>query len=120
MLKALIINDQKDYHTVLKHKFKNKISFDSAYDGVQGLKLLENDYELIFLDLQMPILDGFGVLERMTDEQKEKTVVMSYLLDPGAEVGTKQRGCKHFLDGGADKVEIERVLFEMGVLEVNE
>ncbi len=32
MVKALIINDQKDCHFVLKHKFKTKICFDSAYD----------------------------------------------------------------------------------------
>lgn len=39
---------------------------DSATDGLQATELAEKRrYDLILLDLQMPVLDGFGALERI-------------------------------------------------------
>jgi CheY-like chemotaxis protein len=39
---------------------------DEAHDGLQALDLLkENNYSVVLLDLLMPNLDGFGVIENL-------------------------------------------------------
>ncbi|KLT44142.1 hypothetical protein CC85DRAFT_32503 [Cutaneotrichosporon oleaginosum] len=41
---------------------------DAASDGMQAVEMAEKHrYDLILLDLQMPILDGFGALKRIRD-----------------------------------------------------
>ena len=40
----------------------------SAQDGIEALAMLHAaDYDLLLLDLMMPRLDGFGVLEKIDD-----------------------------------------------------
>ncbi len=42
----------------------------TAVDGEEGLQRLEEDPDLVLLDVDMPRLDGFGVLERMRAEPR--------------------------------------------------
>jgi two-component system LytT family response regulator len=70
MLNAVIIDDEKDSIDTLKWKLENYCpdvmvvaSFDSPADGVSYLK--ENPPDLLFLDIEMPMLTGFDVLEEI-------------------------------------------------------
>lgn len=72
--RILIIEDDNDIQNLLKRLFK-KEGYDvrSASNGVEGLEHLRNAEqegrlpELIFLDLMMPIMDGF---EFRADQRK--------------------------------------------------
>ena len=45
---------------------RERLDVDSAADGVEALEHLKrNDYAVVLLDLMMPRLDGFGVIEWM-------------------------------------------------------
>lgn len=69
---------------------KNIIVKKSAPDALEYLKSLENDKdipEIIFLDLNMPVMDGFGFLEEFAklDEgvkRKSKVIVLSSSISP--------------------------------------
>ncbi|MEI7751980.1 MAG: response regulator, partial [Candidatus Omnitrophota bacterium] len=65
--KILIIDDEEDLRENLKYVFKMKgYDVELASDGVQGLKKLETyTPDLIVLDLNMPLLDGYGVVQRL-------------------------------------------------------
>lgn len=68
--KIIIADDDADDHFFLSKALSDtglSASTDSVYSGVQLLKLLRDGAEadLIFLDLNMPILDGYGVLNEM-------------------------------------------------------
>ncbi|HEV7571000.1 MAG TPA: response regulator [Thermoanaerobaculia bacterium] len=45
---------------------REKLEVDSACDGLEAIESLKkNDYAVVLLDLMMPRLDGFGVIEWM-------------------------------------------------------
>lgn len=47
---------------------RHGFTVESAQDGIEALEMLKAaDYDLLVLDLMMPRLDGFGVLEKMDD-----------------------------------------------------
>src|SRR5689334_11263621 len=73
MIKAVIIDDEQHSIDTLKWKLKNYCpdvevleTFDSPVDGVAYLK--KNSPDLLFLDIEMPMLNGFDVLEELGRE----------------------------------------------------
>lgn len=80
--KILVVEDD----TALNEAFRiilTKKGYDVtvAYDGKEALEKVANqDYDLILLDLLMPVMDGREFLEKVTlDENKTKTIVFSNL-----------------------------------------
>jgi two-component system LytT family response regulator len=70
MINAVIIDDEKDSIDTLKWKLENYCSevtvvasFDSPAEGVSYLK--KDPPDLLFLDIEMPMLTGFDVLEEI-------------------------------------------------------
>jgi len=80
MRKILIVEDED----VLRESYKIVIStepyeVDVAKNGQDALeKCAEKTYDLILLDLMMPVLDGLGFLERFKNT-KTKVIVLSNL-----------------------------------------
>lgn len=68
-------------------------SSDTAQSGEEALKkLLRNEYALIILDVQMPVMDGFEVAEAITGLNKTKDIPIIFL----SAVNTS----KHFIAKG--------------------
>lgn len=65
--KILIAGDSKMNQQILSEILGGRYECLYADDGMQALELLhsEFDIELLLLDINMPRLDGFGVLEVM-------------------------------------------------------
>lgn len=70
MIKAVIIDDERPSIETLKWKLENYCpevtvvaAFDNPAEGVEYLK--KNTPELLFLDIEMPMLNGFDVLEEL-------------------------------------------------------
>ena len=84
MLKVLTVDDSSTisrvYQNILPRIFKDKIEIIQANDGEEGLKhLKENqDIRIIFLDINMPIMDGKEMLLniRKIKEYNQIRVVM--------------------------------------------
>ena len=57
------------------------LEIDTARDGGEAIKLIANkDYDVVLLDLMMPRVDGFAVLQHMHDEHPElltRTIIAS-------------------------------------------
>jgi len=74
--KILIIEDDG----FLLQMYSSKLELEgyeviSALDGVKGLKLaLTNQPDLIILDLKLPELDGFQILEKLKKDAKTKKI----------------------------------------------
>jgi len=66
-VKILIIEDEKSLVDLLKAKLENEgFDIDCAYDGEDGLKRVEKNMpDIILLDIVMPKIDGYGVLEEL-------------------------------------------------------
>ena len=72
---------------------------DSAGDGEAGLALaLTGDYQLVILDLVMPLTDGRQVLERLRAQRPEQAIlVLSCLSDVTTKVACLDSGAKDYL-----------------------
>jgi CheY-like chemotaxis protein len=70
-----------------------------AKDGQEALEILRNqDVDILFLDLTMPIIDGLGVLQALKDEGIELPVfVISADVQPEMQNRVIGLGAKAFL-----------------------
>ncbi len=99
MAKILIIEDEKAIAKALELKLK-KAGFDakSVSNGKEGIDMLkEEKYDLILLDLVMPIMDGFATLEELKKMKIETPVIiLSNLSQEGDEKKALELGAKDF------------------------
>jgi DNA-binding response OmpR family regulator len=61
----------------------------TAQDGEQGLQKIKGESpDLVLLDIMMPVLDGWGVLERLRamPDPRPAVVVLSAAADPGRAI----------------------------------
>ena len=65
--RVLIVDDDATIRELLGSVLRRRdLIVDEAHDGVQALELLkENSYSVVLLDLLMPNVDGFGVIENL-------------------------------------------------------
>jgi len=67
MIKAIIIDDERLARNLVREYLSNHIDIDikaECNDGFEGLKAIqEHQPDLIFLDIQMPKINGFEMLE---------------------------------------------------------
>ncbi len=77
----LIVDDKQENIYSLKKLLESKgFSVDTALSGEEGLKkVLNTDYALIILDVQMPSMDGFEVAETLSGFNKTKDVPIIFL-----------------------------------------
>jgi len=97
----LIAEDEKSYSRALTLKLQN-LGFvvECANNGEEALSLLEKSYfDLLLLDLVMPKVDGFAVLEAL---QKKKSDIFILILSNLAQEEDKKRaielGAKAFFE----------------------
>lgn len=86
MSKILIIEDDNFLLSLIVEKFiQLGFEAEAASDGEEGLnKILNNKYDLILLDMILPKMDGFKVLEEVKKNQSLKglpIIVASNLYD---------------------------------------
>lgn len=95
-MRLLIVEDEDDLRQGLDQALKEEgYAVDAAADGPEGLYKAENwDYDVIVLDVMLPEMDGWQILERL--RKKKKTPVLMLTARDG--VRDRVRG----LDLGAD------------------
>lgn len=77
-MKILIIEDNRDLVQVLSEGFaENGFTVESSCDGIDGLNRIRNsDYDCIVLDIMLPGMDGYEVVEKAREEGKDIPVIM--------------------------------------------
>jgi two-component system cell cycle response regulator len=78
MTKILTVDDSRAIRQiVLKQLVELGFDVDEAEDGEQGLARLEEvQYDLVLLDVTMPVLDGPGMLAKMREREDKTPVLM--------------------------------------------
>lgn len=96
-MRILLVEDEKSLAAIIKKGLEeNGYSVDMAHDGEEGLYMAENySADVIVLDIMLPIMDGFKVLEKMREGGIKTPVLMLTAKD---SISDKITG----LDTGAD------------------
>ncbi len=113
--KILIIDDAKPMAKAIEIKLqKNGYQAKAVFNGEQGIKELESShYDLVLLDIMMPVVDGWNVLEQIKAKGiKTKVIITSNLSQEEDIKRAKEMGAFDFLvksdttlTGIADKVQ---------------
>jgi DNA-binding response OmpR family regulator len=77
--RILVADDDRSIRQLVASILRREgLSVDTAADGAQAIECLRNnEYSLVLLDLMMPRLDGFGVIEYLKeDRSRPKPVVL--------------------------------------------
>jgi PAS domain S-box-containing protein len=74
----------------------------------------DKDYDLILLDLQMPVMDGFEVMESLkTNEIESYLPVLVITAQPGHKLRALQAGAKDFISKPFDLIEVKTRIHNM-------
>lgn len=80
-IKILVVDDNESIINMVDSYFKNNTKAEvvkSVRNGEEAIKALESglEYDIVLLDLVMPVKDGFGVLKYMKDNKITKKVIV--------------------------------------------
>jgi serine/threonine protein kinase len=73
--RALVADDDPATRYILTNVLsRNRVAFDEVDNGADAVKQLKvNDYAMIFLDLLMPRIDGWGVIDYLRNRKNRPT-----------------------------------------------
>lgn len=99
--KILVVDDDSDSAQTLVMALENSgyadVTATSDPKAVHGLHH-EHNYDLILLDLHMPGMDGFQVMEGLKEFEREGYLpVLAITGEPGHKVSALKLGAKDFL-----------------------
>lgn len=83
----LVVDDSRVIRLALKKILQKEFIFIEANDGEEAWKALMDDtsIQVVFSDLSMPELDGFGLLERIRSSKEERVCNLPFVVITGNE-----------------------------------
>ena len=72
----LVVDDEPDMLKICQYRLKKtSYNIDTAIDGQDALnKIKANNYDLILLDLRLPLIDGYEVCRILKQDEKYKNL----------------------------------------------
>lgn len=101
--KILIVDDEENIREVIKeYAIQENFEVKEADNGIKALELLNNEeFDLMILDIMMPLMDGFTLLNNIPKEKRIPTIILSARDDEidklvGFDKGIDDYLCKPF------------------------
>lgn len=120
-MKLVICDDSKLARKSLEKALPDNWDVDIRFaeNGAEALELVEQGLcELLLLDLTMPVMDGFAVLEAIRDNDFNcLTIVVSGDIQESSQQKVKQLGALGFIKKPIDADELTALLTEYGLLQ---
>ena len=115
---AILIVDDQESNVSLLEELLRQAGYTRIQSTMQPQEVCalhrQNRYDLILLDLQMPGMDGFQVLEALkTNDADPYVPVIVLTAQPGHKVKALQAGAKDFISKPFDLVEVETRIHNM-------
>jgi PAS domain S-box-containing protein len=113
----LIVDDQQSNIALLEHLLEDA-GYTCVASTMQPQEVCalhrKNRYDLILLDLQMPVMDGFQVMEGLkTSDADSYLPVIVLTAQPGHKLRALQAGAKDFISKPFDLVEVKTRIHNM-------
>lgn len=111
--RVLVIDDSKFVRTTFRRILESSMEVREEADGEAGWQAIAGDaaIQLVFCDISMPKMDGFGVLKRVrgaTDERLRQlpVIVISGDEDEATRKRVRECGATDFISKSADATEV--------------
>ena len=120
--RVLIVEDSPAMRQLLALALKRAagVSIDQAEDGVAALKALKvaqsEPYDLVFLDLNMPVMDGMKLLARIRDDEAYANTTIAVVTTEErieTEAQARELGARYFIRKPVNRKIIEKILSEV-------
>ena len=112
---VLLVEDNEINQIVAVEKLKAySLNVDIANDGVEALeKVAKKEYDLIFMDLQMPNMDGFEASRKMRERKINAPIIAlsAAVMEKDKEL-TKEAGMTHHISKPIDNDELEEIVIK--------
>ena len=120
---VLVVDDQEINRDVLGVTLEDEYEVIYASNGVEALEEIQkhiSEISIVMLDLMMPVMDGFEVMERMNSDERMKNIpVIVLTADKNAELKALQMGAADFITKPFDMHEV--ILARVGrIIELSE
>ena len=98
-VKILIVDDEKNIREVIKeYSILEGYEVKEADSGIKALELLNSEkFDLMILDIMMPIMDGFTLLNSIPKEKRIPTIILSARDDEIDKLEGFDRGIDDYL-----------------------
>jgi two-component system sensor histidine kinase/response regulator len=116
----ILIADDVCYNRKLLIDMLSVLKIKGAYearDGKETIDLLdsEGDFDILFLDLKMPYIDGYGVMNWLQNSNNKSTIVVPVTACVMTEEKNKckELGCKYFLKKPVGLTELNEIILRI-------
>jgi CheY-like chemotaxis protein len=118
MARVLVIDDEPDVRWLIRMSLERAgHEVLDAEDGLRGIALaMKQRPEIIVLDLMMPVMDGYGVLNELAKDPRTAAipvVVLSAKAIPNEAGRAAAAGARRFLEKPFDPEELAAELAEL-------
>ncbi len=117
---SILIVEDNQINQLVSLKVLEKLGYyaDVASDGSEALKLIQNTpYDIIFMDLQMPVMDGYEATEKIrsgTNGKDDNPVIIAMTADAQPHVREKclQAGMDDYLSKPVQIKQLEKMILK--------
>ena len=85
-IRALIVDDEELARSEMRFLLREQPDIEvigEASGGEEAVRMaVEDDPDLIFLDIQMPVVDGFKVVSTLMDQDRLPVIIFTTAYDP--------------------------------------
>lgn len=96
----LLIEDDRELSALMEEFFAaHHLSLATAHDGEQGLaRALDGSYDLIILDVMLPVMDGFEVLQQLRRRTSVPVIMLTARTEHGDRISGLNLGADDYLN----------------------
>ena len=115
---SILIVDDQTANVQLLEQLLGEAGYTNVTSTMNPLEVCglhrKNHYDLILLDLQMPKMDGFQVMEALkTNDADDYLPVIVLTAQPGHKLQALQAGAKDFISKPFDLIEVKTRIYNM-------
>jgi two-component system response regulator CpxR len=95
----LLIDDDTELCSLMTDFFsQHEFQLEAAHDGRRGLaRALEGKFDLILLDVMLPVLDGFALLQQIRKRSNIPVIMLTARTEQGDRIEGLEKGADDYL-----------------------
>lgn len=108
MARILVVDDHSSIRRLITLALEDRgHECEEAANGTEAIECLaDGEYDAVVLDLMMPVVDGFGVLESLDGDPPSPVLVLTATAQPGAATAALEAGAAAVLRKPFDPDEV--------------